>query len=64
MNSLLKRFKRNERFIFFLESIGVSGGSPELRKGNSGWVPSHGVQSLETTLPKFSTFSNLGDGAK
>ena len=26
--------------IFFFESVGVPGGSPELRKGNSGWVPS------------------------
>ena len=25
---------------FFFESVGVPGGSPELRKGNSGWVPS------------------------
>ena len=27
-------------FIFFFESVGVPGGFPELRKGNSGWVPS------------------------
>ena len=26
--------------FFFSESVGVPGGSPELRKGNSGWVPS------------------------
>ena len=38
-DSLLKRFKRNERFVFF-ESVGVPEGSPELGKGNSGWVPS------------------------
>ena len=26
--------------FFFFESVGVPGGSPELGKGNSGWVPS------------------------
>ena len=26
--------------LFFFESVGVSGGSPELGKGNSSWVPS------------------------
>ena len=26
--------------LFFFESVGVPGGSPELEKGNSGWVPS------------------------
>ena len=26
--------------LFFFESLGVPGGSPELGKGNSGWVPS------------------------
>ena len=25
--------------LFFFESVGVLGGSPELGKGNSGWVP-------------------------
>ena len=34
-DSLLKRFKINERFIFF-KSVGVLGGSPELEKGNPG----------------------------
>ena len=29
--------------MFFFESVGVPGGSPELRKGNSGWVPSLGI---------------------
>ena len=43
-DSLLKRFKRNERFIFF-KSVGVPGGSPELEKGNPGWVPSTWYQS-------------------
>ena len=38
-DSLLKLFKRNES-LFFFESVGVPGGSPELGKGNSGWVPS------------------------
>ena len=37
MDSLLKRFKRNERFFF--ESVGVPEGSTELGKGNLGWVP-------------------------
>ena len=27
--------------LFFFESVGVPGGSPELGKGNLGWVPSH-----------------------
>ena len=26
--------------LFFFESVGVPGGSPELGKGNPGWVPS------------------------
>ena len=26
--------------FFFFESVGVPGGSPELEKGNPGWVPS------------------------
>ena len=26
--------------LFFFKSVGVPGGSPELGKGNSGWVPS------------------------
>ena len=26
--------------LFFFESVGVPGGSPELGKGNLGWVPS------------------------
>ena len=26
---------------FFFKSVGVPGGSPELGKGNSGWVPSN-----------------------
>ena len=26
--------------LFFFESVAVPGGSPELEKGNSGWVPS------------------------
>ena len=39
-DSLLKRCKGNERFVFFFESVGVPGGSPELGNGNSGWVPS------------------------
>ena len=26
--------------FFFFESVGVPGGSPELGKGNSSWVPS------------------------
>ena len=29
--------------FFFFKSVGVPGGSPELRKGNSGWVPSLSV---------------------
>ena len=37
-DSLLKRFKRNERFFF--KSLGVPGGSSELGEGNSGLVPS------------------------
>ena len=43
-DSLLKRFKRNERFIFF-KSVGVPGGSPELEKGNPGVDPFNVVSS-------------------
>ena len=32
--------------LFFFESVGVPGGSPELEKGNSGWVPSQVVLIL------------------
>ena len=28
---------------FFFKFVGVPGGSPELGKGNSGWVPSYGL---------------------
>ena len=31
-------------FFFFFESVGVPEGSPELGKGNSGWVPSKYVE--------------------
>ena len=31
--------------LFFFESVGVPGGSPELGKGNSGWIPSTWYQS-------------------
>ena len=27
--------------LFFFEFVGVPGGSPELEKGNSDWVPSN-----------------------
>ena len=35
-------------FFIFFESVGVPGGSPELGKGNLGWVPSlHLLQILQ-----------------
>ena len=34
--------------LFFFESVGVPGGSPELGKGNSGWVPS--IRPLSTGI--------------
>ena len=30
--------------LFFFESVGVPEGSPELGKGNSGWVPSYSIR--------------------
>ena len=37
---------------FFFESVGEPGGSPELGKGNSGWVLQHGIraQGFENVL--------------
>ena len=31
--------------LFFFKSVGVPGGSPELEKGNPGWVPLTWYQS-------------------
>ena len=38
--------------LFFFESVGVLEGSPELGKGNSGWVPStwYRAQGFENVL--------------
>ena len=36
--------------LFFFESVGVPGGSPELGKGNSGWVPSFFLFSYHRIL--------------
>ena len=41
--------------FFFFESVGVPEGSPELEKGNPGWVPSSGYHQLrirESDVPK------------
>ena len=50
--------------LFFFESVGVPEGSPELGKGNSGWVPSppivvaslHHLAPPEVSIASFSLF--------
>ena len=49
--------------LFFFKSVGVPGGSPELGKGNSGWVPSPALYLLRATCvyPAIPIQMNLND---
>ena len=50
-------------FFFFFESVGVPGGSPELGKGNSGWVPSRKLTNNMNNLKNIRTSNRKIDQA-